>query len=117
MQSSTNRPQRAFLLEETDLDTTGASAFGNVEVLFTQAVYRPSIWSDEFAERVLERLKEVRFDPEHDYIVLTGQVVPLVKATTAIIEAYGYCKALAFDTRDRSRRYEPVSLGIKETTP
>jgi hypothetical protein len=109
---------RAFLLEETDLDVTSASAFGAIEVLFSSNVPRPSIWSDDFEDRVLERLIEVRFNPDRDFIILTGQVVPLVRATTVVSEAYGHFKVLAFDTRDRARRYEPISLGAKEeTTP
>lgn len=102
---------RAFIVEQPRLDVSGAERFGKLSVLFRAGRYRPSVWEPAFAQAIVGRLREERFDPESDYIVLTGQQLLLVGLVAAVVAAYGKFTALAFNAHGNVRDYEPITMG------
>lgn len=80
------KTSRVFMLEETqNVDVTSAYEYGPIIPLFkyTNADCvdnksdRPSIWkTGEFTREIIKRLEENDFDPENDYLLIAGHVVP-----------------------------------------
>ena len=102
---------RAFLLEDTAHDVTGATSYGTIQTLFTSNVKRPSIWTDAYSDAILARLREVQFDPDKDFIIISGPLIGLTILAAAISYEYGSFRGLAFNAHDDVRNYEVITLG------
>lgn len=109
--------KRAFVIEDTTLDVSRAGDFGDVTVLFKRGYPRPSLWESSYADVLVARLKEMTYDPDEDYIVLSGQMMALVVSVAAIVAAYGKFKALAFNAHNSVRDYEPITMGELSYAP
>lgn len=103
---------RSFLVEETTLDVSGAKQHGRLVLLFPPGRYRPSVWEPTFAQAAISRLEAEGFDPEHDFIVLTGQQLTLVALVAAVVARYGKFRALAFNAHGSVRDYEQITMGV-----
>ena len=90
---------RVFLLEPCRQNTEDAKRFGEVKYLFLEEGSRSSIWAEEFTEELLEELDLLEFNPNVDYILVAGGVVPNFIAAAAIGGAYGQFKALLYDAK------------------
>lgn len=82
-------------------DTSSAEKFGTRIVLFGEedGEKPPSPFTpDAMMRRIRTELLEHRFDPEHDYIVLTGSVLNVGFLMLTSVTTYTSVKALMFDS-------------------
>jgi hypothetical protein len=87
--------QRVFILNESIHDIRQAFRFGKLVTIFGKV--RPSIFDHErFKRDFLDKIRRLEFDPKHDCFLCVGTSVPLVLATSFIIEEYGYLQCLFF---------------------
>ena len=74
-----------------------AARYGEkIVLLFKPQDQRPSIWSREFVEEAMARLKEYEFDPNEDAFLVSGSFVPIARVITAMAVAYVSFNALLF---------------------
>lgn len=95
-----NYKPRVFMLLPNDKDTRGAAGFGKLILLFQQDEQRPSIWDSAFVDEAVRRLDLQNYDPDRDYLLVAGMMVPLVAMFTRLGFEYGHVMALCFDMRD-----------------
>lgn len=100
---------RVFALEPCrHLQAETLSKYGELVYLFAADGERSSIWSDDFAKQVVEKLSLLRFDTVRDYYVVAGGNVANYVAGTAIISAFGEFRSLCFNPS--TQLYQPVTL-------
>lgn len=93
---------RAILIEPTDQSVEDAERFGPVVCMFDEDGTRPSIWrTDALRKAICERLAELKYNPENDYIILTGQVILLTYFVSVVANEFGTYRALAYSAPDR----------------
>ena len=87
---------KAIVLSETDKDLSSAESYGNLWFIFDRP---PSPFRvDDLVSGVLQRLSEIDYDPEEDFIVLTGPPDRLATLMGTICSHYdGPFKILIFD--------------------
>lgn len=106
------RPRRAFILEPTDYDTTAASRHGSIVRLFRSYTEHMPATHAEFAEDVTMKLRAYLFDPEVDYLVVTGRLHSMVGMVAAAIGEYGPVNVLLFDNDEKD--YVTVKMGERQ---
>lgn len=88
-----------FLSNSTRFDTSSAEDYGIREWLFDR---EPNPFQTEaFRQEVTDRLVEVEFDPEIDFIALTGGSLQIALLLGFVMQAYKYdeISVLLFDAR------------------
>lgn len=106
---------RAFLLEPCDLDVTGASKFGEIVTLYSHKNARPhELTGALFQSCVLDTLEHYHFDPDRDFIIITGKTVALALMIGAVCVTYEDVKALCFDPSPDVKSYVQVNIGVPE---
>lgn len=87
---------RVFALQQTNHDISDASRFGKIVYVFGER--RPSLFDHEgFRSQYLDRMEELRFDPNKDFVVFVGTAIPSVLCTSFLMEEYGGFNALLFN--------------------
>jgi len=100
---------RVFMLQPHKVDISPAFEYGQVRFIFKKGENRPSIWSDDFVEEVLNRLEDEEFNPQVDFLLAAGNFVPVVRAFAAIAKRYTPTpKVLFYDAVQA--RYLPLRL-------
>lgn len=95
------RASRVFVLEPVKQRLDDAKRFGQLSYIFPRDAARASIWdSDELANEILDILRRAEYDPQADYIVVTGHQIPLSIAVAAITAEYGEFQVLFFNATD-----------------
>lgn len=109
---------RVFLVEPArrDVDVSPATQFGELVTVFEpparrghgsrvedgaplRRVFRPTVFDAEaYAVAFLEVLDSHGFDPDVDFLLLTGGQLPLCLAFGAMVARYGQFKTLAFNS-------------------
>ena len=111
-----NSKSRVFVTQEvrnsrTNIDYTPARAFGDVQFLtiMDYSSDESSIFNKVLVEEIRSRLSQ--FDPERDYVVVTGS--PLVAAVVFMIlrERTSRVKFLRWSNRDY--RYYEVTINLQ----
>lgn len=93
---------RCFVIEPVrNVDINAADKFGNIVVLFPAGVSRPSIWEESYVAAVLKKLASYSYDPDTDYLVIAGPVVPLVKVIGMLCSTYSKIRALCWSASER----------------
>ena len=62
-------------------DITSAKKYGEIVHL---TGFRPSLWSDEYADFIVDWLERKKFDADKDYILIIGDQISLCKVTTEV---------------------------------
>lgn len=91
---------RAFLIEvpRAGINVEAATKFGEVQQIFGKDVRRSSIFKVvKFGNEILARLCELDFDYEHDYIVMTGGLIPVSIMSIAVTCAYPRVQLLFYN--------------------
>lgn len=107
----------ALVLEPTELSVAKAERFGTITYLFHTRKAHPGAASARFAASVVDRARELGFNPARDYFVLTGQLLPMVMATAAMVAHYGQLRGLHFNGHDSVREYQCVIVGERTFAP
>jgi hypothetical protein len=79
---------RAFMVQPGRDDVSRARRFGEVTYLFGASDRRPPIWSDEFQAELAERLRARGYDPDVDYVVMTGHLATVALFVSAVHAAW-----------------------------
>lgn len=104
---------RVFFLEKPRQNVEEAKEFGAIDFIFPRDAEHASIWKgEEFTADILQRLDELRFDPDADYIAVTGNMVPLTTLIAAVAATWGQFRVLCWDWI--SKDYVAVTVGIGE---
>ncbi len=106
---------RVFIFERTKQRVDGVLKFGVLTYIFDEHAQRASIFStQDLSGDVIDSLELQRFDPERDYIAVTGHFVPVAVMLAAVGAFYGKFKALLFDGVALS--YVERVLGLSATS-
>ncbi len=91
---------RVFIVEEVrNVPIESAEEFGTIVPLFESAVIydkklystRPSIWEEDedgkptLIDEILDKLEKYNYDPEKDYILIAGHMIPVVILVAAVV--------------------------------
>lgn len=99
---------RVFMLMPHDKNLSDARRFGELVMLYDKRESRPSIWDPAFLLEALDRLQDYQYDPERDFVLLAGHMVPTVLFCCAIVQRWPKTRALCYDMISGS--YQPKSL-------
>jgi hypothetical protein len=101
---------RCFVLEPVKKQSVkDCEAFGEIVYLFEFGEERPSIFSYEYQKELERKLKELKFNPEYDFFVLTGFQVTLSIAVCVLSKMFESFDVLAFYTPAYS--YSAITIG------
>jgi hypothetical protein len=78
--------ERVFVIErpKPGLDISKAAEYGEIVHIFHEGDGRCSVFdSDKFCQRIIERLQELRFDPDRDSICVVGSMILVVLLVVA----------------------------------
>lgn len=95
--------RRVFLLEEPrgNVNLETAKAFGPIKYVFGPDDRRCSVFkAGEFGHAVVRKLREARFDAVQDRFCLTGALVPVCIAVSAILAEWGMTGLLLWNAPD-----------------
>lgn len=102
---------RVFVIEPTRPDfLQGLQEYGEVVFIFQGS--RASLFSDDFQTQLIASLREHNFDPDEDFVAVTGKQVPLFIFAAAVVANYGEVDALMFSSSER--RYIQRTIGVVE---
>jgi hypothetical protein len=91
---------RVFIISPTDYDVSDATRYGKLTVVFTGA--RPSIFDhSRFREEFMKRIKALGFDRNTDSLLCIGTSVPVVLATSFLVQEYQWLKVLFFHAAEQ----------------
>jgi hypothetical protein len=110
MSSETERDvHKVVALEVSRYSLAGTAEYGEVEYVFSASAKKPpSIWSAKWKHEFLRVLDEMEFDPDLDYFVLVGQVLPMAIAVNILSQKYRVWRALAFNAM--SQKYQVILM-------
>lgn len=94
---------RAFVLEESKYDSSSAEDFARVTYVYGPGEIRPSIFDPTLHGAVWDKLESYNYDPIQDYLVLTGDMIPvsiLLSVAMRIARTHGV-KVLVWHASDR----------------
>jgi len=97
MIASATKTARVFMLAPHDKNVSRAKRYGELEMIYDRDESRPSIWDEAMYDEALERLAELDYDPNHDYILIAGTMVPVVTFVARLVAEYGQIKTLCYD--------------------
>lgn len=105
---------RVVVYEQPNLELSKAEKFGDIEFMFTDEDYRPSIWETEsFEAACSKKLDAMKFDPKNDMFVFAGSSVPLMIITNVLTRKYKEFKVLFWHAQVRD--YVPrIIQGIQQ---
>lgn len=90
--------RRVFILERDErFDVTDAERYGRPVEIFLNGERKPPIWSNSFLDEISDRMEIHDFKPERDYVVVVGQMVPVVLWLTHLVSMYDTVNLLLFD--------------------
>ncbi len=90
---------RAFVLEQTIQSTRKAEKFGHVVLLYErmQDYPNPLRRPQDFQSILVCRLANEGFDPDEDFIVVTGRMTAVVILVAAVVAAFGSARLLLYE--------------------
>lgn len=91
------RSPRVFMLMPHDKNVRASRRFGELVVVFDKQESRPSIWDPSFLLEALDRMQDYQFDPQRDYILVVGSMVPVVMWCAAAFHRWPGTRILCFD--------------------
>lgn len=97
--TKTSRP-RVFVLEPHDKDFRHAETFGDIEFIFDDGP-RPSIWDRALVANALGYLHGRKYNPNVDYVLAVGAMVPMLMFFTALVETWRSPQVLYWDAQHR----------------
>lgn len=107
---STERKPRAFAVTKgTRLDLTDAERYGEVTFLFDRFDVSP-MDGEEFVDAVRDKLVRAGFDPDRDFFIVAGPVLPVTLAFGAVCSQWHTVKVLMFDARESRYAARRVDL-------
>lgn len=93
---------RVFVYEPVKTDIAPAQVFGEVVYLFTETIYRPSIWETQALQQaIFDRLVELDFSPDEDFVAVVGPMIPVMLVFTVLDAAWGNYKVLLWNAEHR----------------
>ncbi len=97
---SMDQQPRVFFIErpKPSLDIEPAKKFGEISFVFNEGDRRASVFdSESYGRSIVNRLREVEFNPQLDLLCISGKMVPVCIATAAIISAYDTVQVLLYN--------------------
>lgn len=111
-----NKGSIVFVLEQTEVDVSPAKEYGRIAHVFRPNERRPSIWTPEFREELLETFVEMGYDPENDYVVIAGRMVPLVKMVATLVAEYRTIRVLFYVSSEERYIVQRIGQDVEETS-
>ena len=105
---------RVFMIMPHRDDVSRATRFGELTFIYDEHDRRPSIFEAAFIEEALARLDRHQFDPAEDYLLITGNMIPVVLIAAALAhECETPPRGLFWDKV--AGEYQPMTLGLTDT--
>lgn len=90
---------RVIILEPTSLVVTSAKDFG--EIVFVSELSRFNLFNiDDIIEQTKDRLELIKYNPDEDFICLTGNAQKVAIFVAVISGMYSEFSLLLFDARE-----------------
>lgn len=96
---------KVFIVEpvRSNLNFQSAEQFGETVYLFNEGDRRSSVFdSENYADDIAEALSRKEFNPNKDYICITGSIIPVTLVVATMIHLYGRVNALFFRANESS---------------
>ena len=90
---------KVFVLEQPNasLDISKAKDFGELVFVFDRKEYRCSCFKTvEYTEKILNNMETLGYDPDVDFFLVAGSMVPIVTAMVGVVSAFGKVKVLFY---------------------
>ena len=118
---------KVFIIERprNNIDVSDARKFGDIVYVFDHDDRRCGVWQITlFGQTILRRLESLGFDPESDYVCVTGAMVTVLIAIVAVAQRYDEFNALLFNAvnncyvekRFRKNDWKGLDDGTKNRT-
>ena len=105
---------RVFQVRESNrFDVTPAEEYGELSVLLKSSDCSP-FNPDRFGRGLRDRLDQVEYDPNRDYIILSGDMLDLIFTIGFLKSEYEHVKVLIFNARDNAYFPRVLSDLIRE---
>lgn len=89
-------------LRSSSIDISAAREFGDIRYLFENGEKRPSVYATEkYSSELIRRLKDRKYNPEIDLIVLVGSLIPVTLLVAQLTKEFGSVPVLMYDTHER----------------
>ena len=92
---------KVFIIEppRNNIDVSDAQKFGDIVYVFDYDDRRCGVWQHVlFGQTILQRLESLGFDPESDYVCVTGAMVTVTIAIITIAQYYDEFNTLLFNS-------------------
>ena len=90
-----------MLMPHDNIDVRPAQQFGDIKYIFDAHESRPSIWDQQLLNDAISALQQYDYDPDKDYILAAGAMVPLIMFVAAVCDVWECPKVLYWDMRHR----------------
>lgn len=99
---TTERERVFIVVRNSRFDVTPAEEFGRVEYVFDDDSVSP--FSQSVTDDIARRLRDANFDPERDYIALTGPTIMVSLLVGVAMSSWPSIRTLLFDARKEGYR-------------
>jgi hypothetical protein len=103
-----NREPMCVVLEAPDFDVSPASEYGELVCIFNRVQHNAKM-GDDFHRELITKLERADFDPDKDYLVVTGRTNVIAIAVAAMVLRWGRVSMLLYDPRTKS--YQVKDMG------
>ena len=96
-----NNKCKVFLFEPTksNIDLSTALTFGEIEYVFSPGERRCSVFnSAAYCKSVIDKLDQLEFDKDNDYVCAVGSIISVTTAIIAISQVYPNFNLLLFNS-------------------
>lgn len=91
--------RRVFVMDhDPGRDVSDAERFGEVLYLYQHKERRPSVFSHALLKDVFSRMEEAEYDPDIDFVVVTGNMAMVTLVVTSLVARDGTVNLLLFDS-------------------
>lgn len=94
---------KVFIIEppRSNIDVSDARKFGDIVYVFNHDDRRCGVWQITlFGQTILKRLEFLKFNPETDYVCVTGAMLTVSIAIIVIAQCYDEFNTLLFNSVD-----------------
>ncbi len=79
------------------LDISKAKSFGELIFIFNKREHRCSCFKTvEYTDNILTKMEELGYDPDVDFFLVAGSMVPIVTAMVGVVSTFGKVKVLLY---------------------
>jgi len=106
---------RVFFLEPVKQEVSDAEEFGKIVYLYEYQEARANVFTNKFQQELKERIIQKNFNPELDYLALTGYQVNIAVAVHILTKMFEEFSVIAYHVPSRS--YSEIIFNNHDNNP